>query len=263
MGYASSYCELCGGPTNLVVSETDGNVEFQIRPAHRWLTKIIGLLPASEVASAARELENPDPPRIVRGEMDDHGTLTAENGAALTAGWCGGYQVVHESCWTIAGRPEAADLGRVDASDLEEYQQQYFEFGALEAAGLAWTLDPPESSARNRERIERLTARVRAGMEGRAPRVVGTPDRGAKPPPPPVAPIAPATSRRFEKREQGEQKFWEIRVEGKSLTIHHGVWGKPSRIPFTLDFESPEAALREAESLMAKRTQDGYEELGS
>jgi predicted DNA-binding WGR domain protein len=261
MGYAGSYCDLCGGPTNTVVSETAGEVEFEIKPSHAWLRRIIGLLPDAEARSIARELENPDPPKIVRGEMDDHGTLTCENGVAVTAGWCGGYQVVHESCWTLAGRPEAADLNRVEASDLEEYQQQYFEFGALQAAGLAWTLDPPESSARNRERIERRTARVRAGMEGRPPRVVGTPERGAKPPPPPVAPIAPATSRRFEKQENGQRKFWEVRVDGKSLTIHHGVWGKPSRSPFTMDFETPEAALQEAESLMSKRTKDGYTEI--
>jgi predicted DNA-binding WGR domain protein len=98
-------------------------------------------------------------------------------------------------------------------------------------------------------------------MEGRPPRVIGTPARGAKPPPAPVAPLAPATSRRLEKRESGERKFWEIHVDGKTLTIHHGVWGKPSRSPFTMDFETPEAALREAESLMARRAMDGYEEI--
>src|SRR5581483_500223 len=237
MGYASSYCEICGGPTNTVVSEfPDTGVEFEVGPQHAWLARLIALLPEYERTTIEIQDGVAEPPQVLRGEIDDHGEFTTEDGGRVSAGWVGGYLVVHEECWEIAGRPLAEDLLGLDGPDLAKYHQQYFEWGALASAGESWKLDPPHGrspgSERNKARLEALTAPLRAKTAGRPAPEVGAlggeeplpreqaPPRleapAPKKAPEPEVPGAPI-DRRFEKTDGTTRKFWEIHVAGASF----------------------------------------------
>ena len=90
--------------------------------------------------------------------------------------------------------------------------------------------------------------------------------------PPPAAPSdspptgVPAESaplgtspRYFECREAGAAKFWEVRVEGTAMTVRWGKIGTNGQQK-TKSFASPEAAAREAASLVAEKTSKGYHE---
>jgi predicted DNA-binding WGR domain protein len=66
-----------------------------------------------------------------------------------------------------------------------------------------------------------------------------------------------AGSRRF---EHGGSKFWEIRVEGSSHTVKFGKVGTNGQEK-TKDFASPALAQKDADKLIAEKTNKGYEEV--
>lgn len=68
--------------------------------------------------------------------------------------------------------------------------------------------------------------------------------------------------RRFEMREGGSSKFWEITVAGKDLTVTFGKIGTNGQTK-TKTFASPDAAEKEAASLVREKTGKGYVEIGA
>jgi predicted DNA-binding WGR domain protein len=67
--------------------------------------------------------------------------------------------------------------------------------------------------------------------------------------------------RRFEMREGGSSKFWEIEVEGRELTVKFGKIGTTGQTK-TKKFDKPAAAEKEAESLVREKLGKGYVEIG-
>lgn len=81
----------------------------------------------------------------------------------------------------------------------------------------------------------------------------------AKSAPPETASVAPTASRRFTSVEEGARKFWEIAVNGTTLTVRFGRIGTNGQIQ-TKEFANPEAALREQEKLIRSKLAKGYTE---
>jgi DNA ligase 1 len=76
----------------------------------------------------------------------------------------------------------------------------------------------------------------------------------------PVAPPRPARKGRYFEFVEGESsKFWEIAVEGAQFTVRYGKVGSAGQTTLK-EFESPEAAAREAEKLVSEKTRKGYVE---
>lgn len=68
-------------------------------------------------------------------------------------------------------------------------------------------------------------------------------------------------ARRFEFVEGSSSKFWEVSVEGATLTVVFGKIGTAGQTkPKT--FGSPEAAQKEADKLVGEKTRKGYVEVG-
>jgi predicted DNA-binding WGR domain protein len=67
-------------------------------------------------------------------------------------------------------------------------------------------------------------------------------------------------TRRFEFSEGSSNKFWEIRVEGKSHTVRFGRIGSDGQTK-TKDFASAATAQADADKLIAEKTKKGYEEV--
>jgi len=63
----------------------------------------------------------------------------------------------------------------------------------------------------------------------------------------------------LECREAGASKFWEVHVQGGELTVRWGKIGTAGQRK-TKTFASPEAAMREAEGLLAEKRGKGYRE---
>lgn len=175
MGVFATFCQLCGLPVqhNCYVphegmyliyrgpgSIRGGNPQpgFTFGPEHEWLRKAVALRcgPSEE-------------PQVLRGLVQD-GTLATpgqgDEGACFVGEGDDERAALHERCWDLAGRPEYAAIA--PATDLPawkalfNYQQQLFDFVALEEAGLAWALVDPElpegsqSLARIREILAEL-----------------------------------------------------------------------------------------------------------
>ncbi|MBL8915473.1 MAG: WGR domain-containing protein [Archangium sp.] len=69
-------------------------------------------------------------------------------------------------------------------------------------------------------------------------------------------------ARRFEFVEGSSSKFWEVSVEGNTLTVVFGKIGTAGQTK-PKDFASPEAAQKEADKLVSEKTKKGYVEVGS
>jgi uncharacterized protein (TIGR02996 family) len=89
----------------------------------------------------------------------------------------------------------------------------------------------------------------------------------ARPAPAPAAPAAPAASpgtpgaRYFELVEGTSSKFWEIKLDGESLTTRYGKIGTAGQTTEN-DFESTREAKQELGKLVAEKTRKGYVEKG-
>jgi DNA ligase-1 len=66
--------------------------------------------------------------------------------------------------------------------------------------------------------------------------------------------------RRFEFSEGNSNKFWEISVQGKEMTVHFGRIGTAGQTK-TKEFADANAAQKEADKLIAEKTEKGYEEV--
>lgn len=67
-------------------------------------------------------------------------------------------------------------------------------------------------------------------------------------------------ARRFELVEGGSSKFWQVDVEGSVMTVTFGRIGTAGQAKDKA-FESPAAAQREADKLVAEKTKKGYSEV--
>ena len=84
-----------------------------------------------------------------------------------------------------------------------------------------------------------------------------------EPAPNKAAPPAKTTEskpRRFEFFEGKSNKFWEVSVSGKEMTVHFGRIGTDGQTK-TKEFADETAAQREADKLIAEKTEKGYEEV--
>jgi len=70
-----------------------------------------------------------------------------------------------------------------------------------------------------------------------------------------------ASMRRFELSDSSSNKFWEVRAEGKVLTVSFGRVGAIG-ITKTKAFPSPERALGEHDKLIGEKSRKGYKEVG-
>jgi predicted DNA-binding WGR domain protein len=70
-----------------------------------------------------------------------------------------------------------------------------------------------------------------------------------------------SAKRRFEFEEGNSSKFWEIQLDGESLTTCWGKIGTAGQSK-TLDFDSEEEAKKQYDKLVAEKTKKGYEEVG-
>ncbi|MCB9617553.1 MAG: WGR domain-containing protein, partial [Sandaracinus sp.] len=68
------------------------------------------------------------------------------------------------------------------------------------------------------------------------------------------------TARRFEMVEGGSAKFWEVHVEGSSVTVRYGRIGTPGQSK-RHDLADPAGAAAEAEKLIKQKTKKGYAEV--
>ncbi len=69
-------------------------------------------------------------------------------------------------------------------------------------------------------------------------------------------------TRRFEFDEGGSKKFWEVGVEGGTLTVRFGKIGTDGQTK-PKDLGSPDAATKEMNKLIAEKTKKGYAEVGA
>ena len=208
MGVMGSYCIVCGMPTqhdHYVPNESGGYLDiyraynrppnaFPFGPEHDWLLAAVAL------ASSSGE-----PPLF--GTVED-GTLTASDAdeyrfVADGRDYCDDYAVLHQRCWELAGKPPLAEALlhlqlTFEATLVNLYQQQLFDFAGLSADGKGWMLLDPlsEAGARNRERIE-------AQLKVAAP----------KPPPANVAELLDSNvwHWRDTSRDPSEGAFWRFR----------------------------------------------------
>ena len=67
--------------------------------------------------------------------------------------------------------------------------------------------------------------------------------------------------RRFEFEEDGSSKFWEVAVDGASVTVRFGKIGAAGQSK-TKDFASDAEASKEAAKLVGEKTRKGYREVG-
>lgn len=58
-------------------------------------------------------------------------------------------------------------------------------------------------------------------------------------------------------KDEKSDKFWKIEVSGSSHTVTYGKTGSNGTSK-TKDFESDEAALKDAEKMVASKTKKGY-----
>jgi len=68
--------------------------------------------------------------------------------------------------------------------------------------------------------------------------------------------------RRFEFIDEKSSKFWDIRVNGNDTEVRYGKIGTTGQAQ-TKSFESPEAAQKNADKLVAEKTKGGYHQIGS
>ncbi|MFT3714352.1 MAG: WGR domain-containing protein [Archangium sp.] len=68
-------------------------------------------------------------------------------------------------------------------------------------------------------------------------------------------------ARRFEFVEGSSSKFWEVSVEGNTMTVVFGKIGTPGQSK-PKAFASPDAAQKEADKLVSEKTKKGYVEVG-
>ncbi len=68
------------------------------------------------------------------------------------------------------------------------------------------------------------------------------------------------STRRFEYNDEKSSKFWEIAVEGASHTVCYGKIGANGQSK-TKDFDSEEAAAKDADKLIGQKTKKGYVEV--
>jgi len=168
MGVTATFCQICGLPVqwNHYVDldgmfgiwrgkPTDFEPAVKFGPEHEWLKKAVGLC-----------LRVGMEPRLIEGEVQD-GSFEDENGESIDDGfvWDGldDRAALHRACYEMAGSPEsweALDERVSPRPELEEYQQQLFEFEKFVADGHGWMLvdpklDTPDGN-RSRERIKKL-----------------------------------------------------------------------------------------------------------
>ena len=65
--------------------------------------------------------------------------------------------------------------------------------------------------------------------------------------------------RRFELVEDGSRKFWEVDVEGSTVTVRFGRLGTDGQKKAKAH-DSPAAAQKDADKLIAEKTKKGYVE---
>lgn len=70
-----------------------------------------------------------------------------------------------------------------------------------------------------------------------------------------------AGTRRFEFSEEGSNKFWEVSVEGKAVTVRYGRIGSQGQAN-TKSFPDEDAAARHADMLIQEKIGKGYAEVG-
>jgi predicted DNA-binding WGR domain protein len=69
-------------------------------------------------------------------------------------------------------------------------------------------------------------------------------------------------ARRFEFVEGSSAKFWEVSVQGSTLTVVFGKLGTPGQTK-PKSFSSAEAAQQEADTLVREKTKKGYVEVAA
>ncbi len=68
--------------------------------------------------------------------------------------------------------------------------------------------------------------------------------------------------RHFEFVDEKSSKFWEVRVDGSDTEVRYGKIGTAGQAQ-TKSFDSPEAAQKSADKLVADKVKSGYQELGT
>jgi hypothetical protein len=160
----ASYCQLCGLPLQhdhyVATDRPDSwriyrssqpeltRAAVAFGPEHQWLTRGVALDPCEEA----------DP---VFGSVEDGHLLEASGETHFVGDGYDDRAVLHQACWTIAGRPrsyeELACAHRLHAWVLMfRYQEQLFEFEQLVRDGRGdWLVDPETpAGAESRRRIE-------------------------------------------------------------------------------------------------------------
>lgn len=173
MGVMGTFCQVCGvaaqhdhdvpqpgGMFGIYRGGPEGSAftpRVAFGPEHAWLERAVALA-----------LDEAQAPAVVRGRCSDGG-LEGEDGEPACDDFLGdGFEdraVLHEACWQLAGEPDRWDTLAVvlRPHGLERYQEQLFEFEALVADGLAWTLvDPTLGTAAGRRNCERILGLLRA-----------------------------------------------------------------------------------------------------
>ncbi|MFY0534336.1 WGR domain-containing protein [Nannocystis pusilla] len=69
-------------------------------------------------------------------------------------------------------------------------------------------------------------------------------------------------ARRFEMEEGGSRKFWEIAIEGHTVTVRYGRIGTDGQTKVK-QHGTPEEAAKDAAKLVAEKTKKGYVEASS
>ena len=68
------------------------------------------------------------------------------------------------------------------------------------------------------------------------------------------------TKRYFEFKDDKSNKFWEVSVSGKTVTIHYGRIGTNGQISVK-DLNTPEEAETHAEKQATSKVKKGYKEI--
>src|SRR5207248_2859939 len=103
------------------------------------------------------------------------------------------------------------------------------------------------------------------GAAAPAPSPAPPPPARAEPPAPPkpaarpAAAAAPGDRRTFEYSDATSHKFWNVELEGPSLTITYGRVGTPGQTQLK-PCADEDAAKKEADKLVAEKVKKGYRE---
>ncbi len=157
---------------------------------------------------------------------------------------------------TLTGSNFVASWGKIGTAGQSKPQS----FGSPEAAKKEYDKLVAEKTKKGYTLVSGGSAPA-AAPKPTAP-AKGKPAAAAPAPAAPVTAAAPAgKGRRFEFKEDGSAKFWEIELEEESFTARWGKIGTAGQEK-TQDFDSKKDARIAADKLIAEKVKKGYQEVG-